>query len=58
MLRGRIFSRAAAYAGILGFSLLSIFTIWSTFVPVLFDVAMILALVGGLLSLAWYVLIA
>lgn len=58
MLRGRIFSRAAAYTGILGFSLLSIFTIWSTFVPILFDVAMILALVGGLSSLAWYILIA
>jgi hypothetical protein len=58
MLRSRIFSRATAYVGILGFTLLSVFTIWSVFVPVLFDVAMLIAMVGGILSIAWYILIA
>lgn len=58
MLRSQIFSQATAFVGILGFMLLSIFTIWATFIPVFFDMAMILALVGGLSSIAWYILIA
>lgn len=58
MLRGGIFGRATAYTGIIGFVSMILFTIWSTFVPVLFDVAMIFAMVGGLLSMAWLVLIA
>lgn len=58
MLKGGIFSRAAAYFGILGFLFLSFFTIWLTFIPVYFDVAMIIAMIGGLSSVAWYVLVA
>lgn len=58
MLRGGIFSKAAAYTGILGFVFLLIFTVWAAFVPVLFDVAMMIAMPGGLLVMAWYILIA
>ena len=58
MLRGRIFSKATAYTGILGFLLLSIYIIWATFVAVLYDVAMIFGVVGGILSTAWYILVA
>jgi hypothetical protein len=58
MLQGRIFSKATAYAGMLGFAFLSVFEICSSFVPALFDSAMLFALVGGLLAMAWYVLIA
>lgn len=58
MLRSRMFSKVTAILGILGFVLLSIFTILTTFVPLFFDVAMILAMVGGLLSAAWYILVA
>jgi len=58
MLRSRIFSRVTAYTGILGFILLSVYTIWSVFIPALFDEAMIVAMVGGLLRIAWYILIA
>ncbi|HLO30111.1 MAG TPA: hypothetical protein VK249_13290 [Anaerolineales bacterium] len=58
MLRGGIFGKATAYAGILGAVCLTLFTVWSTFIPVLFQVAMILALIGGLSSIAWYVLTA
>lgn len=58
MLRGGIFSKATAYAGILGGLFLTIFTIWSTFIPLLFDMAMLLAMLGGLLSIAWYILTA
>ncbi len=58
MLRGGIFSKATAYAGILGGLFLTVFTIWSTFIPVFFEAAMILAMIGGLASIAWYVLTA
>jgi hypothetical protein len=58
MLRGGIFSRATAYAGLLGAFFLTIFTIWTTFIPGFFEVAMIFALIGGLLSIAWNILTA
>lgn len=57
MLKGRIFSKAAAYSGILGFGFLTIFTVWLTFVPAMFEAAMIIAMVGGLSSMVWYVLV-
>ncbi len=58
MLRGGIFGKATAYAGILGGSFLTIFTIWATFIPVMFEVAMIVAMIGGLASMVWYALTA
>jgi hypothetical protein len=58
MLRSGTFGNATACAGILGFALLLGFEICSSFVPASFDVAMIVAMVGGLLSMAWYILIA
>jgi len=58
MLRGGIFSRGTAYAGILGGLFLTVFTIWSTFIPVYFEAAMIVAMIGGLASIVWYVLTA
>lgn len=58
MLQGGVFSKAAAYAGMLGGVSLTIFTVWSTFVPVLFNVSMLLAMIGGLASIAWYILTA
>lgn len=58
MLRGGIFSKATAYAGILGSLLLTVFTIWSTFTSALFEAAMILAMIGGLSSVTWYILTA
>jgi hypothetical protein len=58
MLQSKVFSRATAYTGMLGFGLLFIFEICSSFAPVLFDVAILFALGGGLFNLAWYILIA
>jgi len=58
MHQGGIFSKATAYAGILGGLFLAIFTIWSTFIPVFFEVAMMLAMIGGLSSIVWYILAA
>ena len=57
MLRGNVFSKVNAYAGILGFSILLVIECFSTFSG-LSDVLMILFMVGGLLSTIWYILIA
>jgi hypothetical protein len=58
MLRSKIFGTITAYAGIFGFGILSVFEFFSSFVAGLSSVAMILAMLGGLLSMAWYILIA
>jgi len=58
MLRGGIFSKATAYAGLLGSLFLTIFTIWTTFIPVFFEVAMLLAMIGGISSIVWNILMA
>ncbi|NDJ63026.1 MAG: DUF4386 family protein [Chloroflexi bacterium] len=58
LLRGRVFSSITAYAGLIGLTCLLIFTIWVTFAPSSFATAMLLALPGGLLALAWNILIA
>jgi hypothetical protein len=58
MLRGQVFTKIAAYAGMLGFSFLLVFEFISSFVVGLSDMTMLLAMLGGLLSMAWYILIA
>jgi len=59
MLRGGIFGKATAWIGIIGFTFLSIFTIWSTFIPVLYYVAFyFFGMIGGLLALTWFVLVS
>jgi hypothetical protein len=58
MLGGGIFSGKTAWAGILGFTLLTVFTVWVTFVSGYFQIAMITAMFGGIFSLAWHLLTA
>ena len=58
MLRSAVFTRLTAWAGIFGFVLLSVFTVWATFVPMFFEAAMVIAMVGGLSSMLWNVLVA
>jgi hypothetical protein len=58
MLRGGLFSRAAAYVGMVAFGFLLVFEIISDFVPALFEAAMIFAMIGGIASLVWYSLVA
>ncbi|MDF2891546.1 MAG: conserved rane protein of unknown function [Clostridia bacterium] len=58
MLKGRIFSRTTAYIGFIGFSLLLIYTIAVTFVSKSSNVIMILAMPGGLLAMAWNIMVA
>jgi len=58
MLRGGVFSQATGYVGLLAFSFMLIFEILSDFVPALFDAAMIVAMIGGIASMVWYILVA
>ncbi len=58
MLRGGVFGRGTGYVGLAGMGVMVIFTLWATWVPVYYGAAMMFAMVGGLLSLAWYVLAA
>ena len=57
MLRDKVFSKATAYAGILGNALLMGFEIILAFVPTLLGVGMGIAIGGGLSIMAWYLLI-
>jgi hypothetical protein len=58
MLRGKVFNTATAMIGILAASLMMIFEIFSSFVLGLTNVALVIAMAGGLLTMAWYILIA
>jgi hypothetical protein len=58
MLRARLFNRAAACAGLIGFSFLLIFEVFSSFAPATHDAILILAMLGGLANISWYVLVA
>jgi hypothetical protein len=58
MLRSNVFGRLAAYAGILGFSILLLFEFITSFFSGLVTATMILSMLGGLMSMVWYILIA
>lgn len=58
MLRGKLFSKANAYVGFLGFTFMLVFEICASFVAALQGVVMILAMAGGILSLVWEILVA
>ena len=58
MLRGGIFGKVTACTGMFGSLFLAVFTVWATFIPVFFGAAILLAMFGGLLNMAWYVLTA
>lgn len=58
MLRGKVFSKWIALAGLIGSGSLLFFTISATFVPAIFDLAMIFAMIGGLLMVAWNISMA
>ena len=57
MLRGKVFGKVTALAGIVGFALLSIFEVCTSFIPVLSGVAMIFAMGGLLLNVTWMFLL-
>jgi hypothetical protein len=57
MLRGKVFSKGTAYAGILGNGLLMVFEAILTFVPALLKVGLVIADGGGLAIMIWYLLV-
>lgn len=58
LLRGKLFNRAAAYAGMIGYGFLLAYDICASFAPVSHDTILIFAMIGGLLNMAWYIMIA
>jgi len=58
MLWGKVFSKTNAFVGIFGFTFLLVNEIFSSFVPGLFNTAMIFGMGGGLLSMIWYIMIS
>lgn len=57
MLKGKVFSKASAYIGILGNVLMLIYVVLVTFAPTVKNMAMTIAMPGGLLLLAWMVML-
>ena len=57
MLRGKVFGKVTALAGIAGFALLSIYEVCASFIPVLSGAAMILAMGGLILNVTWMFLL-
>jgi len=58
MLRAQVFSKITAFAGMLGFGLLLAFEFISSFITGLDQATMLLAMLSGLLTMVWYILIA
>ncbi len=56
LLRGGLFKKGAAFAGLMGYGCLLIFEILSTFVPSANNTVLIVAMVGGLFNVVWYIL--
>src|SRR5271157_2905385 len=57
MLRGKVFSKAAGYAGVVGNGLMIVFEIILAFVPAWFNVGLVIAICGGVSIMAWWVLV-
>ncbi len=57
-LQGKIFGRATALAGILGYGFLLIFEICASFIPSMHEMSLIFAMIGGFSNIAWYILAA
>ncbi len=57
MMQGKVFSKMNAYIGILGNVLMLVYVVLVTFAPTVKDMAMAFAMPGGLLLLAWMVML-
>lgn len=58
ILQGRVFGRRIALTGLVGTVCLLFFTISATFLPAIYDLAMLVAMAGGLSIMAWNILMA
>lgn len=57
MLQGNMFSKANAYIGILGNALMLVYVVLVTFAPTVKNMAMAFAMPGGLLLMAWMIML-
>lgn len=57
LLQGKLFKKVAAFAGLIGYSFLLIFDVFSSFIPSSHDAILILAMIGGLSNIAWYIFV-
>jgi hypothetical protein len=58
LLQGGLFGKVTAWVGMLGLGVLAIFNVMVAFTPELFNVAMSIAMLGGPLSMVFYILLA
>jgi len=58
MLKGKVFSKAAACIGLIGFTMLLFYTIIIAFVSKSNNIIMLLAMPGGILAIAWNIIVA
>ena len=57
MLQGKVFSKVNSYMGIVGNVLMLVYVVLVTFTPTVKDIAMAFAMPGGLLLMAWMVML-
>ncbi len=57
MLQGKVFSKANSYVGIFGNALMAVYIVLVTFAPAVKNMAMAFAMPGGLLLVAWMVML-
>jgi hypothetical protein len=57
MLQGKVFSKANSYVGIIGNALMLVYIVLVTFAPSVKEMAMAFAMPGGLLLVAWMVML-
>jgi hypothetical protein len=58
VLRGAVFHQVTAWLGMAGFAVMSIFFVMAAFVPAQFDTAILISAPGGLLLIAYHLLLA
>ncbi|HET8707706.1 MAG TPA: hypothetical protein VFM46_15495, partial [Pseudomonadales bacterium] len=58
MLRGEVFGKWTGLAGLVGYSLMTVFFILTAFVPTQYDTAMLVAAPGALTMIAYEILLA
>jgi VanZ family protein len=58
MLKSKIFDRVTAIIGILGFGLIIVYEVYQLSFPAMDNVVVIISMVGGLLSMIWFILVA
>jgi len=57
ILKGKVFNKMTGIMGIIAFGFLFVFEVLSSFIPALFDTAMIFAMIGGISAFVWYILL-